>query len=66
MEPIFTPATKAESGFHDENISFEEMERIVGEDLAEKLKYLALRIYKKAQDFAEQRGILIAVLAPQA
>ena len=60
MEPIFTPATKAEIGLHDENIGFEEMKRIVGEDLAEKLKYLALRIYKKAQDFAEQRGILIA------
>lgn len=59
-EPIFTPATKAEIGLHDENISFEEMERIVGKDLAEKLKYLALRIYKKAQDFAERRGILIA------
>jgi len=60
MEPIFTPATKAEIGLHDENISFEEMEKIVGKDLAQKLKYLALRIYKKAQDFAEQRGILIA------
>src|SRR3990172_744791 len=56
MEPIFTPATKAEIGLHDENIGFEEMKRIVGEDLAEKLKYLALRIYKKAQEFGEQRG----------
>ena len=56
MEPIFTPATKAESGLHDENISFEEMEKIVGKDLAQKLKYLALKIYKKAQDFAEQKG----------
>ena len=59
-EPIFTPATKAESGLHDENISFEEMEKIVGKDLAQRLKYLSLKIYIKAQDFAEQRGILIA------
>ena len=59
-EPIFTPATKAESGLHDENISFEEMEKIVGKDLAQRLKYLSLKIYIKAQDFAEQGGILIA------
>ncbi len=59
-EPIFTPATKAETGLHDENISFEEMEKIVGKDLAQRLKYLSLKIYIKAQDFAEQRGILIA------
>lgn len=60
MEPIFTPATKAESGLHDENITFEEVEKVVGKDLAQRLKYLSLKIYKKAQDFAEQRGILIA------
>jgi phosphoribosylaminoimidazole-succinocarboxamide synthase len=59
-EPIFTPATKAEIGFHDENITFEEVEKVVGKDLAQRLKYLSLKIYIKAHDFAEQRGILIA------
>ena len=59
-EPIFTPATKAEIGLHDENITFEEVEKVVGKDLAQRLKYLSLKIYIKAQDFAEQRGILIA------
>jgi phosphoribosylaminoimidazole-succinocarboxamide synthase len=59
-EPIFTPATKAEMGLHDENITFERMEKIVGNDLAHQLKSLSLAIYKKARDFAEQRGIIIA------
>jgi phosphoribosylaminoimidazole-succinocarboxamide synthase len=59
-EPIFTPATKAEIGLHDENISFEKVEKIVGKDLAERLRSLSLAIYKKARDFAEGRGILIA------
>jgi phosphoribosylaminoimidazole-succinocarboxamide synthase len=59
-EPIFTPATKAEMGLHDENITFEKVEKIVGKELAERLKSLSLAIYKKARDFAEQRGILIA------
>ena len=59
-EPIFTPATKAEAGLHDENIAMERMEKIVGKDLARQLKSLALAVYKKARDFAEQRGIIIA------
>jgi len=59
-EPIFTPATKAEIGQHDENITFEEVEKTVGEDLAGRLKSLSLAIYKRARDFADQRGILIA------
>jgi phosphoribosylaminoimidazole-succinocarboxamide synthase len=59
-EPIFTPATKAEMGLHDENIPFERAEKIIGKDLARKVKSLSLAIYKKARDFAEQRGILIA------
>jgi phosphoribosylaminoimidazole-succinocarboxamide synthase len=59
-EPIFTPATKAEVGLHDENISFEKVEKIVGKDLAQRLRSLSLAIYKKARDFAEGRGILIA------
>jgi phosphoribosylaminoimidazole-succinocarboxamide synthase len=59
-EPIFTPATKAEMGLHDENITFEKMEKIVGRERAKRLKSFSLTIYKKARDFSEQRGILIA------
>jgi phosphoribosylaminoimidazole-succinocarboxamide synthase len=59
-EPIFTPATKAEIGLHDENIPFERAEKIIGKDLVQKVKSFSLAIYKKARDFAEQRGILIA------
>jgi len=59
-EPIFTPATKAESGLHDENISFEKVGEIAGKELAQKLKSLSLAVYKKARDFAEGRGIIIA------
>jgi len=58
--PIFTPATKAEVGLHDENITFEKAAQVVGTDLAERLRFVSLEIYKKARDFAEQRGILIA------
>jgi phosphoribosylaminoimidazole-succinocarboxamide synthase len=57
-EPIFTPATKATSG-HDENISFDEMAKIVGAAAA-KLRDLTLAIYKKAADYARTRGIIIA------
>jgi phosphoribosylaminoimidazole-succinocarboxamide synthase len=59
-EPVFTPATKAEMGLHDENIPFERVEKIIGNDLAQKVKLLSMAVYKKARDFAEQRGILIA------
>ena len=59
-EPIFTPATKEEVGHHDENIPFEKVETIVGKELAQRLKSLSLSIYKKARDFAEGRGIIIA------
>jgi len=59
-EPIFTPATKAEIGLHDENISFERVEKIVGKKMAQQLRSFSLAIYKKARDFAENRGILIA------
>ncbi len=58
-EPIFTPATKAESG-HDENISFEEMCRIVPMDHAEALKKKSISIYEKARDYAEEKGIILA------
>jgi phosphoribosylaminoimidazole-succinocarboxamide synthase len=59
-EPIFTPATKAEMGLHDENISFEKVEKIVGKVQAKNLRSLSLAIYKKARDFAEGKGIIIA------
>lgn len=58
-EPIFTPATKAESG-HDENISFEQAARVVGADVAEKLRELSLSIYRQAAEYARERGIIIA------
>ncbi|MBP7827603.1 MAG: phosphoribosylaminoimidazolesuccinocarboxamide synthase [Verrucomicrobia bacterium] len=57
--PIFTPATKAESG-HDENISFAEAARRVGADLAEQARAASLRIYTEARAYARQRGIIIA------
>ena len=58
-EPIFTPSTKAESG-HDENISFNEAERILGVGIARQASELSLEIYKFARDYARQRGIIIA------
>jgi len=58
-EPIFTPATKAETG-HDENISFEQAKRIVGDDVAGQARAASLRIYNFARDYARQRGIIIA------
>jgi len=58
-EPIFTPATKAETG-HDENISFERAVEIVGEDVARKVRDASLRIYTTAREYARQRGIIIA------
>jgi len=58
-EPIFTPATKEETG-HDENISFERMSKIVGADLAAQLRDLTLMIYGRAADYAASRGIIIA------
>ena len=58
-EPIFTPATKAETG-HDDNISFERSARLVGADLAERARAASLRLYQFARDFARQRGIIIA------
>lgn len=58
-EPIYTPATKAESG-HDENISYEETVKIIGEDAASKLRDLTIAIYKKASEYARTKGIIIA------
>jgi phosphoribosylaminoimidazole-succinocarboxamide synthase len=58
-EPIFTPATKEESG-HDINISFERMAEITGSEVAETLKQRSLDIYRRAAEFARSRGIIIA------
>ena len=58
-EPIFTPSTKAVSG-HDENISFEEVTRLVGPELSRQLRDISLKIYSKAADYARTKGIIIA------
>jgi phosphoribosylaminoimidazole-succinocarboxamide synthase len=58
-EPIFTPSTKAVTG-HDENISFQEAAARVGEAAAKELREASLKIYQRAADYAEQRGMLIA------
>ena len=59
-EPLFTPSTKAEIGDHDENISYERCYEIVGEDIAEQIRDLSLKIYKAAAEYAATRGIIIA------
>ena len=59
-EPIFTPSTKAELGTHDENISFETMAGLCGQELAEKVRAVTLKIYAKARDIADAKGIIIA------
>ncbi|MGH2712180.1 MAG: phosphoribosylaminoimidazolesuccinocarboxamide synthase [Actinomycetota bacterium] len=58
-EPIFTPATKAETG-HDENISFDQAAQIVGEGLAQKLKELTLGLYELGASLARERGVILA------
>jgi phosphoribosylaminoimidazole-succinocarboxamide synthase len=58
-EPIFTPATKAASG-HDENISFAEVEKLIGAPLAAKVRDVSIRLYKEAAEYAATRGIIIA------
>ena len=58
-EPIFTPATKAEEG-HDENISFDEVVKLIGRARAEKVREISLRLYKEASDYAAKQGIIIA------
>jgi phosphoribosylaminoimidazole-succinocarboxamide synthase len=59
-EPIFTPATKAEMGEHDENIPFERMEQIVGSELAHRVREVSTRLYREAAAFALGKGIIIA------
>ena len=58
--PIFTPATKSLDGEHDVNISFDEMVARVGAESAERLRSLSLAVYKKASDYAEERGLILA------
>lgn len=59
-EPLFTPSTKAALGDHDENISFEECERIVGPEVAAQLRDLSIELYRAAASYARERGIIIA------
>ena len=59
-EVIFTPSTKAEAGAHDENIDFEAAARLVGRELAERVRDTSIRVYREAADFAAQCGIIIA------
>ncbi len=58
--PIFTPATKAEAGAHDENIGFEQMSTMIGEHLAGQVRDVSLQLYAQAADYALGRGIIIA------
>ncbi|MCL0084562.1 phosphoribosylaminoimidazolesuccinocarboxamide synthase [Thermodesulfovibrionales bacterium] len=58
-EAVFTPSTKAKEG-HDINITLSEMKEIVGDELAERLKEISLRIYKRAREVAEKKGMIIA------
>lgn len=59
-EPIFTPAAKADVGEHDENISYAEVEKRIGQDLAAKIKEVSIRLYKEASIYAASKGIIIA------
>lgn len=59
-EPIFTPAAKAEMGEHDENISYDDMERRIGTELSAKIREISIRLYKTAAEYAATRGIIIA------
>ena len=59
-ELIFTPATKAEVGAHDENISFARVEKMIGRELAARVREVSFRLYREAADFARERGIIIA------
>jgi phosphoribosylaminoimidazole-succinocarboxamide synthase len=59
-EVIFTPATKAEVGAHDENISFAQVEKMIGKELAARVREVSIRLYREAADFARERGIIIA------
>ena len=59
-QPVFTPATKAEMGDHDENIDFERCAAIIGREMAEKVRDIAIQLYQRAADYALTKGIIIA------
>lgn len=59
-DAIFTPSTKADIGSHDENISFEQVRKLLGKDVAEKARDISIRLYKTAADYARERGVIIA------
>ncbi|MBC8023333.1 MAG: phosphoribosylaminoimidazolesuccinocarboxamide synthase [Burkholderiales bacterium] len=59
-QPIFTPATKAEAGHHDENIAFERVVEMIGEERAREVRDTAIALYRAAADYAFGRGIIIA------
>ena len=59
-EPIFTPATKAEMGEHDENIDYASVEKLIGAELAAKVRDITLRLYREAAAYARVKGIIIA------
>jgi phosphoribosylaminoimidazole-succinocarboxamide synthase len=59
-QPIFTPASKAPAGQHDENIPYSEVEKLVGRDMAARVREVSIRLYTEAAEYAAQRGIIIA------
>lgn len=59
-QPIFTPATKAEMGQHDENIAFDRVAALVGREYADRLRDISIAVYRRAQTLAESKGIIIA------
>ena len=59
-EPIFTPATKAATGEHDENISFGQAAQMIGADLADRVRAISIRLYREAAEYALGKGIIIA------
>ncbi len=59
-EPIFTPSSKAQVGDHDENITFNQLIQLIGQERAEELKNVSMEIYQKASQHAEENGIIIA------
>ncbi len=59
-KPLFTPSTKAELGEHDENITVEQAQKLLGKELADKVERICLEMYSRGRDYAEQKGIIIA------
>ena len=59
-QPLFTPSTKAEQGFHDEAISFEKVAEIIGNEQAKTIRDLSMRVYQTAADYARTKGVIVA------